>query len=176
MRKKDLITAVCAILGILLLVGALFAVLRFTVPTLFYRIYPFARISGTVTVTVDGKPYVLRSNSISAVEDTFRSRPLVSIGTTGSAHIRIRGGDYGGYGFLLHIDGVEQPIRINTHHFNWWSVTQFDLAVSVDTNAEAVTLQCAAKVIGNDGEWIPVEDSVTLSLSDPELYFGFGLS
>lgn len=175
-RKKVFIIVLCAVIGVFLLICALFAILRAALPTLYYRIYPFSRITGTVTVTVDGKPYSLHSDSISSVEDSYRNTPHASVNADGSARVRIRGGDKDGYSFLLHIDGVEQPIRIGTFHFNWWDVTQFDLAVSVDTSADTVTFRCAAKVIGNDGEWIPVEDSATLSLFDPELNFGFGLS
>ena len=116
------------------------------------------------------------SNSISAVEESFRNTPHTSVNADGSVRVRIRGGDKDGYGFLLHIDGVKQPIRIGTLHYNWWSVTQFNLAVSVDTSADSVTFQSVAKVIGNDGDWIPVEDSATVPLSDPEILFGFGLN
>ena len=176
LRKKGFIIVLCVVVGIILLIGALFALLRAAFPTLYYRVYPFDRITGTVTVTADGKLYSLHSDSFSADKDTYRKMPKVSIRADGSARVRIRGGDKAAYGFLLRIDGVEQPIRIGTFHFNWWDVTQFDLAVSVDTSADTVTFRCAAKVIGNDGEWIPVEDSATLSLFDPELNFGFGLS
>ena len=176
-RKKVFIIVFCAVIGIFLLICALFAILRAAFPTLYYRIYhPFNRITGTVTVTVDGKPYSLHSDSISSVEDSYRNTPHASVNADGSARVRIRGGEKDGYGFLLHIDGVEQPIRIGTFHYNWWAVTQFDLSVSVDTSADTVTFRSAAKVIRNDGEWIPVEDSVTLSLSDPEIHFGFGLN
>lgn len=175
-RRKVFIIVLCAVIGIFLLICALFAILRATLPTLYYRIYPFSRITGTVTVTVDGKPYPLHSDSISAVEDSYRNTPHASINTDGSARVRIRGGDKASYGFLLHIEGVEQPINIGTFHYNWWDVTQFDLSVSVDTSTDTAAFRCTAKVIGNDGEWIPVEDSATLSLSDPEIHFGFGLN
>ena len=158
------------------MICALFAILRAALPTLYYRIYPFNRITGTVTVIVDDKPYSLHSDSISAVEDSFRNTPHASANADGSVRVRIRGGDKDGYGFLLHIDGVEQPIRIGTFHYNWWDVTQFDLTVSVDTSTDTATFRCTAKVIGNDGDWIPVEDDATLSLSDSEIHFGFGLN
>lgn len=175
-RKKVFIIVLCAVIGIFLLICALFAILRELFPTLYYRIYPFARISGTVTVTVDGEPYSLHSDSISVEKDSYRDTPHAFINTDGSARIRIRGGDKASYGFLLHIDGVEQPIRIGTFHYNWWAVTQFDLTASVDTSTDTVTFRCTAKVIDNDGEWIPIEDSATVPLSDPEICFGFGLS
>ena len=54
--------------------------------------------------------------------------------------------------------------------------TQFDLTASVDTSTDTVTFRCTAKVIDNDGEWIPVEDSATVPLSDSEIHFGFGLN
>lgn len=175
-RKKVFMIVLCVVVGIILLIGALFALLRAAFPTLYYRVYPFDRITGTVTVTVDGKPYPLHSDSFSTDKTVYRNTPHASINADGSARVRIRGGEKTSYGFLLHIDGVDQPIRIGTFHFNWWDVTQFDLTVSVDASADTVTFRCTAKVIGNDGEWIPVEDSDTLSLSDPELHFGFGLS
>ena len=67
-RRKVFIIVLCAVIGIFLLICALFSILRAALPTLYYRIYPFARISGTVTVTVDGEPYVLQADSISAEE------------------------------------------------------------------------------------------------------------
>ncbi len=175
-RKKVFIIVFCAVIGIFLLICALFTILRAALPTLYYRIYPFNRITGSVTVTVDGKPYSLHSDSISSVEDSYRNTPHTSVNADGSARVRIRGGDKDGYSFLLHIDGVEQPIRIGTFHYNWWAVTQFDLAVSVDTSTDTAAFRCTAKVIGNDGDWIPVEDSATVPLSDSEIHFGFGLN
>ena len=119
---------------------------------------------------------LLPAFSVSAEKTGFRTTPHVSSAENGALRVRIHGGDKASYGFTLEIDGVDQPIHIGTFHYNWWDVTQFDIAVSVDTQANTVTFRCAAKVIGSDGEWIPVEDSETVSLSDPEIRFGFGLS
>ena len=176
-RKKVFIIVLCAVIGVFLLICALFAILRAVLPTLYYRIYPFNRITGTMTVTVDGMPYVLQADSISAEENaSFSEAPRIRLHADGSAQVAIRAGKYGDYGFLVSVDGIEQPIRIGTFHYNWWAVTQFDLSVSIDTSADTVTFRCAAKVIGNDGDWIPVEDSATVPLSDPEIHFGFGLN
>ena len=175
-RKKVWIILLSALAGVALLIGLLIGLCKTFLPQIYYRCYLGDRITGTVTVTVDGEPYPLKKGSITPYDSAVLKKVPVDYRRDGSARVRIRGGDKASYGFLLHIDGVEQPIRIGTFHYNWWAVTQFDLAVSVDTNADTVTFRCNAKVIGNDGEWIPVEDSATVPLSDPEICFGFGLN
>ena len=171
-RKKVFIIVLCAVIGVFLLICALFAILRAALPTLYYRIYPFARISGTVTVTVDGEPYVLQADSISAEENaSFSQTPQVRLHADGSAQVAIRAGKYGGYGFLVSVDGVEHPMNIASYQANWWNVTKFDLRVTVDTAAGTVTLESAAQLIGEDGSPYPLTYSETYSLSDPDIRF-----
>ena len=172
-RKKVWIIVLCAVLGTLLLIGGLLALLRAALPTLYYRIYPFDRITGTVTVTVDGKPYLLRTDEFSENRDVFHGTPRFSV-LGGTAHVRIRGGEKEPYGFMLKIDGVEHPMRIGTFHFNWWDVTKFDLGIAVDTTAKTVTMQSSTQQIGNDGSTLHSTQTETFSLSDPEISFGFG--
>ncbi len=164
---------ISAVLGTLLLICGLLALMRAALPTLYYRIYPFDRITGTVSVTVDGSPYQLRADEFSIDRDTFHGTPRISVlGTT--AHVRIRGGEKEPYGFLLKIDGVEHPMRIGTFHFNWWNVTKFDLSIAVDTAAKTVTMQSNTQQIANDGSTLHSTQTKTFSLSDPEISFGFG--
>ena len=172
-RKKVWIIVLCAVLGTLLLIGGLLALLRAAFPTLYYRIYPFDRITGTVTVTVDGKPYLLRADEFSKNQDVFHGTPRFSV-LGGTAHVRIRGGEKEPYGFMLKIDGVEHSMRIGTFHFNWWDVTKFDLSIAVDTTAKTVTMQSSTQQIGNDGSTLHSTQTETFSLSDPEISFGFG--
>ena len=174
-RKKVFIIVLCAVIGVFLLICALFAILRATLPTLYYRIYPFDRITGAVTVTVDGKPYLLRTDEFSENRDVFHGTPRFSV-LGGTAHVRIRGGEKEPYGFMLKIDGVEHPMRIGTFHFNWWDVTKFDLGIAVDTTAKTVTMQSSTQQIGNDGSTLHSTQTETFSLSDPEISFGFGES
>ena len=175
-RKKVWIILLSILVGAALLIGLLINLCKLFLPQLYYRCYLGDRVTGTVSVTVDGEVYPLKSGSISSADSYLLKKARVNYQLNGSARIRIRGGDKASYGFLLYIDGVEQPIRIGTFHYNWWAVTQFDLTASVDTSTDTVTFRCTAKVIDNDGEWIPVEDSATVPLSDPEICFGFGLS
>ena len=171
-RRKVFIIVLCAVIGLILLICALFATLRAALPTLYYRIYPFARITGTVTVTVDSKPYVLKADSVSAEENaSFIETPQVRLYADGSAHVAIRAGKYGGYGFLLSVDGVEHPMHIASYQANWWNVTKFDLRVTVDTAADTVTLESAAQLIGEDGSPYHLTYSETYSLSDPGIRF-----
>ncbi len=172
-RKNVWIIVLCAVLGMLLLIGGLLALLRAAFPTLYYRIYPFDRITGTVTVTVDGKPYPLRADEFSENRDVFHGTPRFSV-LGGTSHVRIRGGEKEPYGFMLKIDGVEHPMRIGTFHFNWWDVTKFDLDIAINTTAKTVTMQSSTQQIGNDGSTLHSTQTETFSLSDPEISFGFG--
>lgn len=174
-RKKVWIIVLCAVLGMLLLLGGLLAFLRFAFPTLYFRIYPFARISGTVSVIVNDKPYLLRAEAFSTDRDAFHGTPRISI-LCGTAHIRIRGGEKEPYGFVLQIDDVEHPMHIGTFHYNRWNVTTIDLVITVDTTAKTVTMQSSTRQIGNDGSPLHSTQTETFSSSDPDIWFGFGES
>ena len=170
-RNRVFIIVLCAVIGTILLICALFAILRAVFPAVFYRVYPFARITGTVTVTVDGKPYSLHPHSISALEDSHRDTPHSSIKPDGSARVRIHAGRYGMYGFCLTIDDVAQPIRITAYQFDWWNVTRFDLTVSVDTVSNSVTFYTETQEIDDDGAPCIYERTDTVPLSDPDIGF-----
>ena len=171
-RKKSLIITICTVLGVLLLIAAGAFALRALLPSLYYRMYLGDRITGTVTVSVDGEPYALQYRSVSADQSNpIGGIPRIRLNGDGSARIMLRAGEYGGYGFLLTVDSVEAPLHICAYQYNWWNVVRFDLHVSVDIAAQTVTLESSAQTLRDNGKWRTETVCETFSLSDPEIGF-----
>ena len=170
---KGCLIAIAAFLTVIFLICCVIGIAYYRFKPFYYRfLYPWDRITGTITVSTDGAPGSLQPNAVSADEDTgLFSIPRSRLYGNGTARVMIHGGKYGGYGFLLTVDGVEHPMHISAYQYNWWNVTEFDLQVSVDTAENTVTLASTAKTLNEDGSWRTVEYSETYSLSDPDIRF-----
>ncbi len=171
-RKKVLIILLSVLAGVALLTGLLIGLCKTFLPHIYYRCYLGDRITGTVTVTVDGEPYSLKTGSITPYDDSaIWKKPRVNYLRDGSARVRIHAGRYGMYGFYLTIDDVVQPICITAYQFNWWNVTNFDLSVSMDTAANTVTLHTDTVKMDEIGSPYIYHRTETFQLSDPEIGF-----
>ena len=130
MKKIMIALGICLLLALLLgSCSYLFA------RPMYYRLfYPWDRVTGTVQVELDGEPAAF---TVERLEDGD------SVGVrkdgSGGARVSMRGRDYGQYGFQLRIDGVEQPVRLTVHKWNW-QVVRFDVRVSVDREEGSVSL------------------------------------
>ncbi len=108
-------------------------VLRFVAPSAFFGyIYPFSRIKGNVSVTIDGKKVSLSDCEISCKKSDGSEKVHVF-----GSKIRIRAGKYGCYQFIIKHDGIEIPFCFSQS--NCWNCEDFDLSFSVDTAKHTVS-------------------------------------
>lgn len=154
---------------ILLLLGILCLLSR----PWYYRLGYFGRrVSGTVRVEIDEKPYDLRAGDFSLAEQGLQGERLsVSEEGDGSVRLAIKAGDYGGYGFYLKLDGLEQPIEVISYQYNWWNVTRFELLIRVDRAAGTISFESEAEDLDEDGRWRSEPYSKTLELSSDKLVY-----
>ncbi len=128
---------------------------------LYYRLYPFDRIRGTVSVSVDG-----RQAELSSAEGLISS--------DGAARVSIKAGEYGGYSFDLYADGISRPIEINIYHYNWWNVTQFQLECAADTQSETIDISCRYTMLSEEGTELPESFCKTVAYDSERIYIYIG--
>ena len=128
---------------------------------MYYRLfYPWDRVTGTVQVELDGEsvPFTVEKldggDSVGARKDG-----------SGGARVSMRGRDYGRYGFQLRIDGMEQPVRLTVHKWNW-QVVKFDVWVSVDREKGSITLTGTVWETDDQGQFREKTISVEGELSE----------
>lgn len=115
---------------------------KFFMPSLFYGyIYPFRRIKGSVSITVDGKNIPLSDCKISCIHQDKKEKAHV-IGS----RLSTRAGKYGCYKFIIEHDGIEIPFYF--YQSNCWNCEKFELSFSVDT--EKRTISCTGWTRGLD--------------------------
>lgn len=134
---------------------------------LFYRFYPFDRITGTVCVTVDGEKSDLKSSDISGSYGDEE----VGVGFSSvedGAKISIHGGEYGAYTLKIKADAVVSPLEAVIYQSNWWSAAKFDLDISIDSASKKITFTSTAQVLNEEGKWITEKRTNTAAFSDRE--------
>ena len=154
-------------LGVLLVMAVLLGLLcyLFARPWYYRLFYPWDRYTGTVRVEVDGD-----AADFTVEKLEFLKPVRVSRQRAGSAYVSMHAGFHGVYGFLVRIDGVEQPIKLTSLKWNW-QVIHYEARISVDREARTVT--CTAIVRETDDRGVFFERTVeeTASLADEELSF-----
>lgn len=145
----------------LLLAGLVFLLFR----PLYYRFYPFDRITGTLRITVDGEEYALKAGDVTGRLDASEIAVGFRNGADG-AEISIRGGEYGPYSLLIQVDGVSIPMEAVVYQSNWWNVVKFDLDISIDRAAGTITFTSSAKVVNAGSRRITEKHTTTASFSD----------
>ena len=110
----------------------------------YYRLYPFDSIRGSIQVVVDGKTCPLS-------EECFTDCGKVKPQEDGSAKISIKGGTYGGYEFKVLTDALEQPVTLRCFQHNWWNIWDFDLKIEIDTEQGSTAIKGTAMDIDNYG-------------------------
>ena len=143
---------------------------KFFMPSLFYGyIYPFSRIKGSVSITVDGKNIPLSDCKISCIHQDKKEKAHV-IGSK----LSTRAGKYGRYKFIIEHDGIEIPFYF--YQSNCWNCEKFELSFSVDT--EKRTISCTGWTRGLDEkgfkeEKLDIVRTITFDDISPE---GIGIS
>jgi len=144
--KKRTIIFICIILALLFIAGAVLMMC----PYLKNRIYAGDRITGTFSMTVEGKAYSPTDETLE-YENTGTQR----LKNDGAGNFSIKGGQYGGYklGFILENDRLFELTQDPVFTFydsnptltffyinaNWWHVTEMILAADMRLS---------------DGQWI----------------------
>ena len=148
------------ILGILLLIAALYIFCK----PIYYRIYIGDRIKGNISVTIDGETFTPSSEDISGCRKSNIKGDRTQIA--------VKGGDYGIYHFGVNIPPIDKTINMGCYHYNWWTVTNFDIDIIIDTAGNIVTFEGDCSYVDDDGKTnkFQINDKQML-WSDPEIWF-----
>ena len=134
-KKATKITAVILAV-ILLLAGISYLFLK----PLYYRLFYFGdRITGTVSVMIDGEKYELKAIDLSASHDNEKDMKIEFQNGADAAVI---------------------------YQYNWYNVSRFDLDVSIDHEAGTITMSSTAQVLSENGEWSQEKRATTVDFSD----------
>ena len=164
-RKAAKIMAVL-LAAVLLLAGTVFLFFR----PLYYRIYPFDRITGTVRIAIDGENYDLKAGDVTGMLDSSEIKVGFRNGADG-AELSVRGGEYGPYRLMIHVDGMSSPLEAVVYQTNRWNVSKFELEISIDRAAETITFTSSAKVVNAGSGWIPENHTTTEDFSNGKYVF-----
>ncbi len=126
MKKAVKIAFMVIIIAALLLAACFFARLTY------YRAYSGSRLTGTVTVTVDGEVYKLKKDQVSGGD-------TVKIKKGGSAYFSAAAGEYGRYMFFVRPEALDDTVEISVMKSKWWDIKRFELNISIDTKKGTVT-------------------------------------
>lgn len=152
-------------LGIcLLLVVLLGACCFFIARPWYYRLfYPWDRYTGTVTVELDGKPAAFSVEGDSLLHPVRVTRQGAS-----RARISMHAGDHGVYRFLLHVEGLDRPIRLSSLKWNW-QVIRYEVHLSIDREKGTVSVSGTVWETNDQGVFFRRGIEETISLSEEEL-------
>ena len=119
--------------------------IRFIAPSLFFNyIYPFNRINGTVSVTIDNMNIKLSDCEITCTHSSKKENVHVS-----GSSIKIRAGKYGRYCYTLKHGDTE--IRFNVYQYNCWNCTDFDVSFNVDIAKRTVSCTGWSRSLAENG-------------------------
>lgn len=159
--KKKWVTVVKVIVAIPLLYFVFI-----TLKAMFYpRLYFGPRIKGTVELVIDGQPYALTEDCIHTNERFLRvanDSCTVKCNIDGSAYVKI-GGGYGKYGYVIDVEELEYPVYVTTYQMNSWETTDYDLVISVDTEAGTVSYE---GTYSRNGSWTKHPYSFTVDAAE----------
>lgn len=128
------------ILGGLLLIAALCILCK----PIYYRIYTGDRIKGNISVTIDGEKFTPSAEDISDCRKANTKKDRTQIA--------LKGGEYGTYGFHVNIPPIDKTINMKCYHYNWWTVTNFDIGIIIDTAGNTVTFEGDCSYVDDVGK------------------------
>lgn len=160
-KATKIIAVILAV--ILLLAGISYLFLK----PLYYRFFYFGdRITGTISVTIDGEKYDLKGSDLFATHDNEKDIKIGFRNQEDAAAISIHGGEYGPYRLMIQIDGIDSPLEAVIYQYNWYNVSKFDLDISIDRAAETITFSSTAQVFNETGELSKENRTTTAVFSD----------
>ncbi|MDP4120683.1 MAG: hypothetical protein Q8876_06495 [Bacillota bacterium] len=129
----------------ILVLFAIFSIASATIYSykpLYYKIYPFDRIKGTVSITINGKPATIDSNSFTCSRDS-KEHVSVSSNDDGSINFSTKGGSYGIYFFklLLNNNSISKELPAKIIYFNyynrfWYNVANVDIHFDIKKKSD----------------------------------------
>ena len=137
----------------------------------YYRLlYPWDRISGTISLEVDGNAKEIKAEQITAYDG--REQIRIRAASTGeSTKVSVHGGDYGPYCIRIEAEGISQPIEIICYQYNWWNTCEFDLHILIDLETNTISFASTSMVLNEKGEKVSEDHSLTLCLDNDILRF-----
>ncbi|MBO7474400.1 MAG: hypothetical protein J6U00_10470 [Ruminococcus sp.] len=119
--------------------------LRFIAPSVFFNyIYPFSRIKGNVSITIDDRNIKLSDCEFSCTHNGKKEKINVS-----GSHIKIRAGKYGRYCCTLKHDETE--IRFYIYQYNCWDCTDFDISFNADIKKQTISCTGWSRSLNENG-------------------------
>lgn len=158
MKKFAKVISVMAVIAVIAV-----TTIRFIAPSLFFGyMYPFNRIKGNVSISVDGKDICLSDCEISCSKSGKSEKVHVN-----GSKIKNRAGGYGKYLYTVRCDDAEFPFYI--YQANSWNCEDFDVSFSVDTAKQ--TVSCTGwsrgfKENGSKEEKKSLDETVSLEDTD----------
>ncbi|WP_432649217.1 hypothetical protein [Huintestinicola sp.] len=163
MKKKVTIAA-----GFLLAAAAVFLCIFGRV--LYYRHYPHDRITGDITVMLNGQAVTLDESDFSY----FGKGGFSAYDNGGSARVSVEGGEYGLYSFDIHIPGFAKTVTADIMMYNWWNVTDFKLDIAVDEALKTAEYKYFYTYIAEDGKKLPESGTDVQNIDTDELRVRLG--
>ena len=119
--------------------------IRFAVPALFFNyIYPFDRIKGTVSLTVDGKDIPLSECEVTCTHRDQEEKLHVN-----GSKIKNRAGEYGRYVYTVKYDSAEFSFYI--YQANCWNCQDFDISFSINTTKNTIICKGWCRCLNYNG-------------------------
>lgn len=161
MKKPARIISVIAVLAVIAAVST-----KFFMPSFFYGyVYPFSRIKGSITLTIDGRDVPLSDCEITCTHSDKKEKVHVN-----GDRIKSRAGKYGGYNYNIKHGDTE--VRFYVYQYNCWNCADFDATFNVLTSKDTVTCTGSCTYLNKDGSESTSEIDSTLTLDYEQSQWG----
>lgn len=150
---------IVTVIGVFVIIAAV--AIRFAAPSLFFGyIYPFDRIKGAVSLTIDGKDIPLSDCEVTCTHRDQEEKLHIS-----GSKIKNRAGEYGRYVYTLKHGNTELSFYI--YQANRWNCEDFDISFSVDTASHNVICKGWCSSLDDNGSKVKKRNiDQTLNLND----------
>ncbi len=154
--------AVTIIIAAVIVMAILFIPARLV----YFHYYPHDRITGRLTINVDGRELSPDEYSITFSED----------GTADGGEISMPGGGYEHrYSFDISVPSLDKPITVFCFELKEWDVIDFELDIDIDTKGNSIKYSGRNSFLTSLGFTTTDSISQTQPLTDKAYEIGFGL-
>lgn len=173
-RKKIFISVIAffmAVLSAIMIVGGKWV---------YYRIYPWDRITVKIHATVDDKAVSKEQISVFDMDELFTQDDVeykkgneLKIKTCDDFYkFSVKGDCYGNYHFLFVVDSYH--FRLDAYQWNWWDVQDIDLYIDIKSDDNTYTFYQKNSYISEEFGYIKSYESTnpeTLSIAKENTIF-----
>lgn len=142
MKRAAVITIAVLIIG---------AAVCFFYKPIYYRLYPWDRIKGSIGVTLNGQAVYLDEDNLYIISMAGKDKYSVK-SDGGILYISAKGGEYGNCIFGVDVPDFDEDIKVTVTAYNWWNVTDFDISVDIDMDGGNVVYTYNYTSIAENGE------------------------